>query len=486
MREKRTLFDYVYQHLREQITSGRLKYGDKLPSLNNLSGFYHVGIRTVKDVLRALKREGYIYTEERKTATVIYRQTERDADLLSVLSHRTAILEAYQTIAMIMPAIFAFCSRFYSDAELSRLARNLALLSKKPPERQERDCAACLYDLLRRSGNLLFRDLYVSLEIRARAPYFRRQKGFAALVLDHTRRHSLLWAADALPTRDESVILSRFQRALRSESDAAALYLEKLAMEYGRPIEDDLPLGEPADYLWIPDLGRDYYYNQIVRDLIDKIAVGYYPVGSYLPSEARLAQEYNVCVSTVRKSLTLLNELGYGKTLNVKGTQVLLQDDQAAARCMKNKTHRLDTLLYLSGLQLFTLTIGPAALEAFGWLNGKARRELAEEIQQPEVIPLDRVTRRVIECQRLEPPRTILMETSRLLNWGYYFSFFPDGPAGAHWLREKSLSAIACLDRGDAWGFADGLRQCYCHILSFARERMLEFGLWEAEKLISP
>lgn len=65
MEEKRTLFEYLYKNLREQIMTGYLKYGDPLPSMSQLCENYHVGIRTVKDVLAALKKRGaYPYRRE--------------------------------------------------------------------------------------------------------------------------------------------------------------------------------------------------------------------------------------------------------------------------------------------------------------------------------------------------------------------------------------------------------------------------------------
>ena len=73
MEEKRTLFEYLYKNLREQILTGYLKYGDPLPSMSQLCENYHVGIRTVKDVLAALKKEGLIHTEERRPSIVAYQ-----------------------------------------------------------------------------------------------------------------------------------------------------------------------------------------------------------------------------------------------------------------------------------------------------------------------------------------------------------------------------------------------------------------------------
>ncbi|MFR6332803.1 MAG: hypothetical protein ACLUOI_31220 [Eisenbergiella sp.] len=70
---------------------------------------YHVGIRTVKDVLAALREEGLIRTEERKTAVVLYRprRTSDENSILSyVLERRTSPRNFFQTIALLMPPCF--------------------------------------------------------------------------------------------------------------------------------------------------------------------------------------------------------------------------------------------------------------------------------------------------------------------------------------------------------------------------------------------
>ena len=57
----------------------------------------------------------------------------------------------------------------------------------------------------------------------------------------------------------------------------------------------------------------------------------------------------------------MLNRLGFCRTYNVKGTQVTLFNDQAAFQSMKNKVHKKDILMYLSGLQFMALASAPAA-----------------------------------------------------------------------------------------------------------------------------
>ena len=79
MEKKATLFEYVYRQLVSDIEQGALRYGDALPSLHDLCDRFRVGIRTIRDVQRALKADGYIVVEERKRAVVAYRPAD-DAD----------------------------------------------------------------------------------------------------------------------------------------------------------------------------------------------------------------------------------------------------------------------------------------------------------------------------------------------------------------------------------------------------------------------
>ena len=61
MERKKTLHDYLYENLKEQIQTGYYKYGEALPSMNQLCETYHVGIRTVRDVLSDLRDKGTLF-----------------------------------------------------------------------------------------------------------------------------------------------------------------------------------------------------------------------------------------------------------------------------------------------------------------------------------------------------------------------------------------------------------------------------------------
>ena len=62
------------------------------------------------------------------------------------------------------------------------------------------------------------------------------------------------------------------------------------------------------------EFGVHHLYRKISRDLMEKIILGIYSVESWLPSEAKLAKEYGVSVSTIRQALRLLSLLGFIQT----------------------------------------------------------------------------------------------------------------------------------------------------------------------------
>lgn len=480
---KRTLFDYVYQNLKSQIITERLGYQSRLPSMSQLCEFYNVGIRTVKDALHALKEEGYISTQERKAAIVSYSPSsvEESAAIRSILQCKTSIMEVYRTMSILMPFVFSFSVQFCTSEELNQWMLFLEHTKNKSSETRWKACSSFLYHILERSNNLLFRDLFVSLEVYARLPFFTSHGDISPKITAHNKYQGVLWMMNPLLKKDEQETYYRFGLMYQEVTEIIGDYLEELSGRFGN-IEEP----ESAMYSWAADRGRDHYYTQIARDLIDKIGIGIYREGIFLPSEAVLAQQYGVCVSTVRKALSVLNDLGFGKTFNAKGTQVILQDENATLKAMKNKTNRRDALLYLSALQLMTIVIRQAAVLAFEYIDGDAVLDQKNHLQSSDSIFLDCLTRYVISCTPLRPLKTILQEVSKLVYWGYYFLFFKDGPASDNLLNQKTMSAFQRLRARDAEGFADLLSECYCHILRFIRESMIKYGLQEAKGIIPP
>lgn len=70
-------------------------------------------------------------------------------------------------------------------------------------------------------------------------------------------------------------------------------------------------------------------YERVYQDLSSKIDDGTYPVGSLLPSEKQLTENYSVSRETARKALALLTDRGYIQKIMGKGSIVISHSQYA-------------------------------------------------------------------------------------------------------------------------------------------------------------
>ena len=210
-------------------------------------------------------------------------------------------------------------------------------------------------------------------------PLFQGHGRYLQIIDEENRFQDLIWVMESLLGRDGSEVLRRFGLMFHSVCVAVDRYLEELSRDLPKvpPLEEDL-------YSWSAERGRDHYYTQLARALIHQIGTGVYPLGSFLPAEAVLSEQYGVCVTTVRKALSMLNQLGIVRTYNAKGTQVILPDGTAMLSCLKNKTYKRDTLVYLSGAHLMVIAIQPATLLAYQSIDGSVIHALQMEAQKAD------------------------------------------------------------------------------------------------------
>lgn len=80
-REKVSLYEYLYQCIRDDILSGRIKSGEKLPSKREMAKNHNISVITVENAYAQLIVEGYIYSKEKKgyfASAIISKITEEE------------------------------------------------------------------------------------------------------------------------------------------------------------------------------------------------------------------------------------------------------------------------------------------------------------------------------------------------------------------------------------------------------------------------
>ncbi len=89
----------------------------------------------------------------------------------------------------------------------------------------------------------------------------------------------------------------------------------------------DIPKGYGPDSELDPE-AADPLYLQLAAVLIARIGNGTYALGRAVPGVDRLTQEFGIARGTARKTLVLLAEMGYVRTVVGKGSFVI---ERAAA-----------------------------------------------------------------------------------------------------------------------------------------------------------
>ena len=220
--------------------------------------------------------------------------------------------------------------------------------------------------------------------------------------------------------------------------------------------------------------GQDYFYSKIVNDLNLKIGLGEYSIGTYLPYEKQLSKQYGVSLSTVRKALSELEQRGFVKTLNGKGTIVIEPDNTIIHQLSLNSGYSKNALRYLHALQLMILIIHPAALAAAPQFSTEELNKLTNKFTSSQSIYLIDIFESILKHTTLEPLRIILIETCRLIEWGHHFTYYPSKKSSISHLNKQVITALQQLKEGNVNSFADNIADCYRHILVRAKKYIVE------------
>ena len=87
----------IYDQLKEQIMTGQMATGEKLPSVRELSKFITVNPNTVQKAYRELERQGYVYTTS-GVGTFVADRSEIHADLPALQKAQENLDDAFRQL----------------------------------------------------------------------------------------------------------------------------------------------------------------------------------------------------------------------------------------------------------------------------------------------------------------------------------------------------------------------------------------------------
>ena len=108
-RDRKTMYEYLYECIREDIMQGRIMENEKLPSKRVLAKQHSISLKTVENAYEQLLLEGYLYTKERsgyyaaevetgyemKESSDIYEPEQKEEDYHINLANNQAALDKF-------------------------------------------------------------------------------------------------------------------------------------------------------------------------------------------------------------------------------------------------------------------------------------------------------------------------------------------------------------------------------------------------------
>ena len=388
---------------------------------------------------------------------------------ITKLSSVECILQVYQTFALILPSLMVFALQGCDVEIMPHYKQAMKVLRLGNRVGGWRLPSKLGYDILRIGGNSLFGELYSTFGLYNKLAFFTEDCPYFASHFIEGSESVTGVIMDILKGGDPLTKYSQLSDLYQELADS----IER-TLNYLSDTTPDCPAQTGIPFSWNPMRGQDYHYSKIVDDMNRKIGLGEYSAGMYLPYEKQLAVRYDVSLSTVRRALSELEQRGFVKTLNGKGTIVTEPDVTKLHQLALNSGYVEKALRYLHALQLMILIIRPAALAAAPEFTREELDGLAEGFSSSDAIYLSGMLEAIMNHTTLRPLYVILSETNHLLEWGHHFAYYMTRRHTLSHLNRQIILALRQLRDGDAKSFADRIADCYRYILVCTKKHMAE------------
>ena len=97
LKSRKSIYEQVMDQLKEQIMTGQMATGEKLPSVRELSKSITVNPNTVQKAYRELERQGYVYTTS-GVGTFVADRSEIHADLPALQKAQENLDDAFRQL----------------------------------------------------------------------------------------------------------------------------------------------------------------------------------------------------------------------------------------------------------------------------------------------------------------------------------------------------------------------------------------------------
>lgn len=484
MREKQTLFQFLYGVLTQEIYAGKIEYGERLPSAKRLSTMYNVGIRTVKDVLDALRTQGLIQTEERKSALVIYRKDpaeEGSLSLQTLFERRDAVLEIQMIIRWLMPGVLSVAISLCGEADILAAKRQIRGIDTAPAREKLRKITALNRQLISKYGNPLLLDLFIDINryVHMTIPT-GEQKDYHEELDQYAQRIKRF--VDMIEQKDQTGAFDMLTDFCRATALSIVRYYEAQAAAH--PELQSMP---QVGFSWYTEQSNTPLHLEICHKIMGAIRDGVYAEGDSLPPIAVLASDYHVSIQTMHRALNNLTKRGFIQTTNGVGSVITLWRSEDVDFHLEDTAARREILAALCALQIMAIGARPVAWLAFERITGETIEALESKLDSPfGFMTLSFLWRQIIGAQPYATLRAIFDPVHDIVKWGHPFTYIRKYRSNRIAVGEYCREAFDALRTKNREKFSKTVGDAYRYVFILVKEELVTGGVTEARSLVIP
>lgn len=364
MKSQTELYYLIYDYYVTRILFGHYKFGNALPSMPNISDYFHLSIPTVRKAFALLEEKNYIKIEAPKAAMVTYKATADDY-LRNIAVHlstyKDGILDMRQMNPLLLGPLLEAGIKQWDEATWETQWGEIKNINFDGMSLTIQLYTAALSSL----HNDLILTFYRKINFYARIPYLRSE---------HDIMKGIIETVDTLTKDEVGAYLTNKLGAVYKDAYAHIFkIIQTLSPQF---LEGEFPQ-IPFEWSFYPRHSQIRY--TLGAKIILEILYGSYPVGSFLPSLSQMVKRYQIPLITIRRTLASLSDLGVVKSHQGKGTQVCLGQKDVD---ISGVSVQLGLKRLLESLQFLSLTVRNVSRFTFEQVSEEALHEFLQALNQ--------------------------------------------------------------------------------------------------------
>ena len=307
---EREKYNLIYDYYKCHILFGQLHQGDLLPTIEQIGNTFQVAPQTVRNALKKLQQDNLIFVSPGRHTEVIYKTTPSEALQYTqnyYLARKDEINVVYHiAVLLLTPFFFAGCQKL-TDNDLMQILRVCREKGSNIVSISMFCCEIMLRAVDNQLINTLFSDVVSFFQFPCMASFSEESS------LEYQEYYNM--TVSSCEALDRAGLFQAFAGFQALTQTTLLAFITEAAKTTPKP--------KQISFHWQTYRDRPQHCHTLAAKMIYGIISGQYWEGKMLPSYENLALELSVSVSTVRRTVSLLRDMGLIYSMNGVGNRIV-------------------------------------------------------------------------------------------------------------------------------------------------------------------